>query len=159
MAAPSADLAVVIRDVVSLLIPIISDVTVDALRKIDRRRGRVWTRKWIRRRLRHGASDTLLRELALEDPDSYRNHLRMTPTKFDELLSLVEKNIAKQDTILRQAIPAKTKLEITIRYLATGDSFASLQYLYRIPKSTISKFIPKVLTAIYEVLEEYIKVN
>jgi hypothetical protein len=29
------------------------------------------------------------------------------------------------------AIPTATKLEITLRYLATGDSFKSLDYLFR----------------------------
>lgn len=121
MAAPPDDIADAIREVVALSVPIISDVTVSVLRKTERRRGRVWIRSWIRRRLQLGASDTLLRELAVEDRDSYRNHLRMTPNKFDELLSFVEKKIAKEDTMLRQAIPAKTKLEITLRFLATGE--------------------------------------
>nr|CAH7747429.1 unnamed protein product [Callosobruchus chinensis]CAH7747430.1 unnamed protein product [Callosobruchus chinensis] len=37
---------------------------------------------------------------------------------------------------MRDAISSKVKLEITLRYLATGDSFKSLEFLYRIPKST-----------------------
>jgi hypothetical protein len=49
--------------------------------------------------------------------------------------------------------------EITVRYLATGDSFTSLQYLFIIPQSTISKIIPEVLDSIYKTLvNQYLKV-
>jgi len=70
----------------------------------------------------------------------------------------VASGIQKEDTVMRQAIPAKIKLEITLRYLATGDSLASLQYLYRVPKCTISTFLGEVLDAIYNGLKEHIKV-
>jgi hypothetical protein len=54
---------------------------------------------------------------------------------------------------------ASLKLEITLRYLATGDSFSSLAYLFRVPKCTISKFIPVACAAIYEALGDFLKVN
>ncbi|KAK4884851.1 hypothetical protein RN001_001122 [Aquatica leii] len=56
--------------------------------------------------------------------------------------------------MMKQALPAKVKLEITLRYLATGDSLASLQYLFRVPKCTISHFLPVVLNAIYMALKK-----
>ncbi|XP_050669933.1 uncharacterized protein LOC126968827 [Leptidea sinapis] len=59
---------------------------------------------------------------------------------------------------MRPAIPARTKLQISLRYLATGDSFSSLESSYRVPKSSMSKFLPEVLDAIYEGLEEYIQI-
>jgi len=58
------------------------------------------------------------------------------------------------------ALPAKLKLEITLRFLATGDSFKSLQYLFRVPACTISNFLPEVLDAITaEALKSYLKVS
>ncbi|KAF0707889.1 protein ALP1-like, partial [Aphis craccivora] len=54
------------------------------------------------------------------------------------------KKYRKKDTIMRTALPAKLELQVACRYLATGDSLASLQYLYRVPKCTISKFLPDV---------------
>ena len=46
----------------------------------------------------------------------------------------------------------------TLRYLATGESFSSLQFQFRISKSTISLFIPEVCEAIYESLKDkYLK--
>lgn len=60
---------------------------------------------------------------------------------------------------MREALPAKLKLEVTLRYLATGDSFKSLAYLYRLSKSSISNFLPEVFDAIFDGLKEFIQVN
>ena len=44
--------------------------------------------------------------------------------------------------------------------LFLGESYTSLQYLYRIPKQTISKIVPEVCDAIHTALkEEYLKVS
>ncbi|XP_050315869.1 uncharacterized protein LOC126750338 isoform X1 [Anthonomus grandis grandis] len=59
---------------------------------------------------------------------------------------------------MRAALPARSKLQITLRYLASGCCFRTLECLYRVPKSSISKFLPAVLEAIYESLEMYIQV-
>jgi len=59
---------------------------------------------------------------------------------------------------MREALPAKVKLEVALRYLATGDSLQSMEYLYRVSKSAISMFLPEVFDAIYEGLKEYIQV-
>ena len=66
--------------------------------------------------------------------------------------------IAKQDTNMRNATPADEKLAITLRFLATGESYKSLQYQYRVSDSTISGFIQPVCTAIYNCLkDQYLK--
>jgi hypothetical protein len=74
-----------------------------------------------------------LKELAEENPSEYVRHLRMSPEKFDELLVMIELFIRKKDTAMRMAIPTRTKLEITLRYVASGDSFRTLHHLYRVP--------------------------
>lgn len=89
----------------------------------------------------------------------YRNILRLNTTQFDELFQMIDGFLKKEDTRMRKAIPVHTKLEIALRYLATGDSFKSLEYLFRVPESTISKFLPEVLSAISHVLQEFIKVS
>jgi hypothetical protein len=43
---------------------------------------------------------------------------------------------------MKAAILARLKLEVTLRLLASGDSFWSLSLLFRIPPCTISKFLP-----------------
>lgn len=120
---------------------------------------RKWIRSWIEKRDKYGASSRLLRELKDEDPLAYRNMLRLNSSKFDELLQMVNGMLKKKDTKMRPAIPVTTKLEITLRYLATGDSLKSLEYLFRVPESTISKFLPEVLTSISCALRPFIEVS
>nr|CAI5843406.1 unnamed protein product [Callosobruchus analis] len=124
----------------------------------SRKKRRFWVGQRILRRTRLGASETLLKELAAEDKDGYRNYLRMSEEKFEELLSKVQNSVKKQDTVMRQAISPKLKLQVTLRYLATGDSFQTLAFLYRVPKNTISSFLAEVCPAIYDALKDFIKV-
>lgn len=107
------------------------ELSLEILNQLQRKQRRWWVRPWIQRREELGALSRLLQELKEEDPETYRNVLRMTAPQFQELLELVEPLIKKQDTVFRQAIPCKTKLEITLRYLATRDSFRSLALLFR----------------------------
>ena len=77
---------------------------------------------------------------------------------FKELFRKVAPYITKKTTHLRQPISAEEKLAVTLRYLATGETFESLMYQYRIHRSTISQFIPTVCQAIYFTLkDEYLK--
>jgi len=85
--------------------------------------------------------------------------LRLGGAQFDALLQLIDGMIKKQDTKMRMAIPTASKLEITLRYLATGDSFKSLEYLFRVPEPTFSLFVPEVFTAISHVLKPFIKMS
>ena len=124
-----------------------------------RRKLHWWVKPWIMRRNTLGASNTLLVEWKSEDLDMYKNHLRMSREQFFELLSKVKPYIEKQDTNMRECISARVKLQITLRYLAAGDSFGSLEALYHVPRKTISKFLPEVLNAIYLSLEDFIKVR
>jgi hypothetical protein len=104
-------------------------------------------------------SALLLKELAVEDATEYRRFLRMTPGNFEDLLRMVSPSIQRQDTILRDAIPARVKLELTLNFLASGSSYSTLSHLFRVPKPSISKFLPEVLDAIYHSLQHYIKVS
>ena len=66
----------------------------------------------------------------------------MTLDNFDEILSLIENDIRKQDTTMREAIPPNIKLAATIRFLSSGASYVDLQYQFRVPKSTLVNIIP-----------------
>lgn len=106
-----------------------------------------------------GATNLVDTELRNRYADDFKNLLRMTEDQFEYLLQRVGPLISKSDTNMRKAISAKTKLEVTLRYLATGDSFKSLEFFFRVPKNTISIFFPDTCEAIYNVLGEYIKVS
>lgn len=124
---------------------------------------RFWVNKWLEKRQSDGAYMKLLQELRFgENMDRvlYRSFLRMTHENFIELLEMVDPLIRKKDTKFRMSISPGERLAITLHYLATGSSFHSLQFLFRIPQCTISKIIPEVLDAIWMVLKnEFIRVN
>ncbi|XP_031327434.1 uncharacterized protein LOC116171573 [Photinus pyralis] len=55
---------------------------------------------------------------------------------------------------MRQCVSARSRLELTLRFLATGESYRSLMYSSRIHESTISLFIPEVCEVIFNVLKD-----
>ncbi|CAH1959275.1 unnamed protein product [Acanthoscelides obtectus] len=82
----------------------------------------------------------------------------MSEDCFNFLLDKVSDKVTKQDTTCRAALTPKIKLQITLRFLATGNSLKSLSYEFRVAPCSISKFLPDVLIAIYEALKDYIQV-
>ena len=98
-------------------------------------------------------------ELRAEDTSSSFNFMRMEPaTMFDELLQRVSPRISKNDTRMRKALEPGLKLAVTLRYLASGDKYSSLQYDFRVSRTTITKFIPEVCNAIVaEYADEVVK--
>lgn len=133
------------------------------IKKKKRTARSVWVREWLERRPTDGAYAKLLQELRLGDKGEkllYHRFLRMSYASFEYLLNLVSPLIQKNDTLFRDAISAGERLALTLHYLATGHSFRSLQYLFRIPQCTISMIVPEVLGAIWTVLkDEYMKVR
>ncbi|KAI4454096.1 madf domain transcription factor [Holotrichia oblita] len=85
----------------------------------------------------------IMRELRSNDPREYRAVMRITPQQFDFLLSLIAPKIQRTDTFMREAIPARVKLEVALAYLASGTTFR--------------KIIVEVCDAISESLKEFIK--
>jgi len=83
----------------------------------------------------------------------------MDPSLHLYLLSKIKVAIQREYTNMRLAILAECKLNVTLRFLATGNSFSNLQYSFRIPKNTKSTFIPAVLDAIYSALLDILKVS
>ena len=57
--------------------------------------------------------------------------------------------ITKKTAMMRQLIP-EIKIAITLKFLATGESYESLMYQFRVHSSTISKFVLIVCNKIYE---------
>jgi len=100
-----------------------------------------------------------MRDLEFNEDVLFKNFTRMSKTNFYTLLGIVEPMIAKQNTRFRESVPAEMKLAITLRYLATGDSFMSLMYLFKVSKQFISSMLPGVLKAIIESLQDYVKVS
>ncbi|KAG5885407.1 hypothetical protein JTB14_031429 [Gonioctena quinquepunctata] len=81
----------------------------------------------------------------------------MTGRIFDELLGLISTFIVKQDTVMRNAIPAEERLSATLRYSATGRSYADLKFSTGMAARTLGYIIPKTYVAICRALEKYLK--
>ena len=97
-------------------------------RKVKRK---VWVRKIYKMRERKGAYNTLVQEMRTEDREEHFRFFRMSPERFDHLLSLVSPYITKKNTNFRKAISAAERLAVTLRFLASGDPQASLHYHFR----------------------------
>jgi hypothetical protein len=117
------------------------------IKEEQNRKKRLWVRDRIGRRDSRGSS-TLLKELAAEDVNEYKICLRMAPQKFDALLDMVAPEIERQNTQMRDSISPGVMLEVTLYFMATGNSYRTLQYFFRVLKVSISNFIPEVRDAI-----------
>lgn len=129
------------------------------LKNKTKKKKKLWMKDWFKRRDELGFGSRLFIELRSEDENCYRNFVRLLPEDFDFLLERVTPFIEKRDTNWRPAISPTIRLCLTLRFLASGDSYHSLMYLFRVGLSTIVKIIPECLEAIYKVLKEYLKVN
>ncbi|XP_030208666.1 protein ANTAGONIST OF LIKE HETEROCHROMATIN PROTEIN 1-like isoform X2 [Gadus morhua] len=96
----------------------------------------------------------LLTELEETDRKGFREFLRMSVEDFQLLLGKVEPLIRKTDTKMRRAISARQRLSVTLRFLATGESFRSLSFQYRIGRSTVGLIVMETCEALYNVLKE-----
>ena len=125
--------------------------------RIERRRRRqirrFWTRNWIGRRVQFGLYDQLMVELRNEDPASFQNFLRMPPDMFDELLTRVGPRITKQHTFYRDPLHPGLKLALTLRHLASGNTYSSMKFSWRVPHNTQSLIVREVCQAI---IDEYV---
>ena len=82
----------------------------------------------------------------------------MPYTKFVELTEKIAPFIVKQETCMRKSIDPSERLALAIRYLATGETFKSLSFQFRIGTATISQIVTEVCVAIYRLLgKEYLK--
>ena len=120
----------------------------------------MWRKEWLRRRRELGSHLTILREFQDGREHDFIQYMRMDVNSFYTLLAKVEPYIRKQDTHFRQSISAEARLEATLRFLASGWSYTSLQYTTRISKQSLSLIIPETCEAIYAVLtDDYLQVS
>ncbi|XP_069832739.1 uncharacterized protein [Dendropsophus ebraccatus] len=72
---------------------------------------------------------------------------------FDRLLDLLSPHLQRQDNHLWKFIPPVPRLLITLRFLATGESYASLHLQFQVGKSTISGIVRCTCGVIWEHLQ------
>ena len=86
----------------------------------------MWVRILERERL--VVYNALLNEFAREE---YRRFMRMKSEMFHELLERIRPYITNKQTFMRKPISGEEKLAVMLRFLATGEDFESLSFLFR----------------------------
>ena len=129
-----------------------SAVLIRQKRRAKGAKRKFWTRNWLLDRPFYGQYEKLLAELKTDDVPSFMNFLRVDPLMFQEVVDRVGPTIEREDTNMRKALSPGLRIAITLRFLATGDSYKSLQYGFRVAHNTISLIIPETCQAI---IQEY----
>ena len=116
------------------------------------RHRRYWVRSWLTQaeHEERGLYTRLMPRLELDDPMAYRNFIRMPPNLFQELEQRLNPDLQRERTWMREPLSPGVKFAVTLRHLASGDSFPPppLQYAFRVVRSTINKFVPELCGAI-----------
>ena len=110
------------------------------------RRGK--TRQWIRRRNEKGHFENIVKELMIEDTAGYKEMMRMNYDDFTTILGIIEPYITpKQILGGTKVIKAPERLTLAIRFLATGETYRSLSFQFRISVSAICYIVRQVFNA------------
>ena len=135
-------------------------VAFEVLNGEDKKPGRGKTRQWIRRRDEKGYFNNIVKELAIEDAAEYKEMMQMSHADFQRILSYIEQNITRKQVLGgNKVISLKERLALKIRFLATGETYRSLSYQFRISTRAISYIIKEVCEAIIKNMRNiYLKV-
>ena len=83
------------------------------------------------------------------DGQNFFGFVGMSPNQFDHLWELLNPIILKNNAG-RALIPPDERLAIALRFLASGESRASLNYCFKIEIATLSGIIEEVCKAIWK---------
>ncbi|KAH3822096.1 hypothetical protein DPMN_123867 [Dreissena polymorpha] len=89
-----------------------------------------WVRPWLTptRRLEYGHYDQVMQELKVGDENAFGNNVRMLPETTQQDNSVHP----KEEHTYEETIRGRNQVGVeTIRHLATGDSYQTLQYNFR----------------------------
>ncbi|PIO35237.1 hypothetical protein AB205_0055390, partial [Aquarana catesbeiana] len=116
---------------------------------------RYWVHPIIQNKEERGQFRILYNDLR-QHKEKFFNYSRMSVNSFNELLRLLGTRLEYQNTTFRNSVEPAERLLVTLRYLATGNSFASLHYEYKLGKSMVSTIVRNTCIAIWEVLRDVV---
>ena len=117
-----------------------------------RKAKRFWVRKLYQERKSSGFFHVLTKELELFDREYFFRFMRMSPDRYEHLLSIVGPKLQRQKTHLREPISPSERLTLTLRYLASGESQQSLSFSFRISRTAISNILADTCEKIWDSL-------
>ncbi|XP_029341007.1 uncharacterized protein LOC115033118 [Acyrthosiphon pisum] len=111
---------------------------------LDEEENKTKTREWVhainKKRETLGEFHRLVPELK-KDTKRFHMYFRMTMEEFDFLHELIKPDIYKQNTQFRRAVSTEERLAVCLRFLATGNSFRSIGFNYRLGFSTVREIV------------------
>ena len=118
------------------------------------------TRSWIKRRRDRGYFNNIIRELRIEDRFGFREMFRMDVIDFEYVLGKISDIISPKERLGgTDSIQSDERLALTLRFLATGETFQSLSFQFRTSLNTVSYIAKGCCKAIFErMASEFLKV-
>ena len=113
------------------------------------------TREWVKRREQSGYFNNIVKELKVEDRLGFREMFRMDVEDFEFMLGKISHLISpRQMSNFRGHLPIMPdeRLALTLRYIATGESFQSLSFQFRISLNAVSYIIKGSCNALVDEL-------
>lgn len=110
-----------------------------------------WVNDLFRRRQQRGFFNNLIPELLHNERYNLKKFLRIDEPTFKHLVDLLKPRLQKFNPF-RLPLTPQEKIAVTLRYLATGETYESLQFGFRMAANTICKVIPETCDAIIGLL-------
>ncbi|XP_071055952.1 uncharacterized protein [Onthophagus taurus] len=110
-----------------------------------------WVHEINKKRNNFGEYHRLVKELE-EYPKKFHMYFRMSKEQFEFVHDIIKNKIQKKSTQFRDPISTQERLAVCLRFLATGNSFRSITFNYRLGFSTVRKIVAEVCDAIWETL-------
>ena len=112
---------------------------------------RAKTRSWIKKRRYRGYFNNIIRELRIEDRFGFREMFRMDVIDFEYVLGKISDIILPKERLGgTDSIQSDERLALTVRVLATGETFQSLSFQIRISLNAVSYIVKGCCKAIFE---------
>ena len=114
----------------------------------------VWVQSWLEKRAEQDAYHNLFQELLLDDAKFFKEFIRSDRLHFQFLVERLYPRLIKRDTVTWKSIKPDKKCCLFLRCIASGESFRSLEYQFRISRRTISRVISTVAKAIIHEMQD-----
>ncbi|KAK8758607.1 hypothetical protein V5799_017472 [Amblyomma americanum] len=113
---------------------------------------RWWVRPIWENRKQESEFHTAMPLLMNGDTEYFQKYYRMSSEKFEELHSLVEGPLTKL-FVVREPIPSRARLAMTLRYMASGMQIQDVAMAFRVGISTASNIIHETCKVLWQVLQ------
>ena len=108
------------------------------------------TREWVKRREQSGYFNNIVKELKVEDRLGFREMFQMD-VDFEFILGTISHLISPHQMFALAIMPDE-RLALTLRYIATVESFQSLGFQFRISLNAVSCIIKGCCNALVDEL-------